>query len=82
MLSDRPYRQAIGHDAAIAELRAEAGAQFDPELVDLFCRLYEGAPPRANAALITTTMVASPVEEDEAHTATHRARRPRAGRSA
>jgi two-component system, cell cycle response regulator len=82
MLSDRPYRQAIGHEAAVAELRAEAGAQFDPELVDLFCRLYEHAPPTADANLITTTLVASPVEEEEAHAATDRARRRRVGRSA
>jgi diguanylate cyclase (GGDEF)-like protein len=58
MLSDRPYRAAIGHEAAIAELRAQAGQQFDPELVDLFCRLYEGAAPEADDA-----MLIAPIEE-------------------
>lgn len=33
MISDRPYRQALGHDRAIAELRAHAGTQFDPAVV-------------------------------------------------
>ena len=36
MISDRPYRLAIGHDAACAELRGEAGRQFDPQVVDAF----------------------------------------------
>jgi diguanylate cyclase (GGDEF)-like protein len=34
MRTDRPYRAAFGDDAAMAELRAGAGAQFDPEVVD------------------------------------------------
>jgi len=33
MNSDRCYRQAIGHEAAIAELEAHAGSQFDPLVV-------------------------------------------------
>jgi HD-GYP domain-containing protein (c-di-GMP phosphodiesterase class II) len=36
MVSDRPYRPALGLGAAIAELRAGAGIQFDPDVVDAF----------------------------------------------
>jgi HD-GYP domain-containing protein (c-di-GMP phosphodiesterase class II) len=33
MTSDRSYRQAMPKDAAIRELHAGAGTQFDPEVV-------------------------------------------------
>jgi putative two-component system response regulator len=36
MTHDRPYRVALSPDAAIEELRQNRGAQFDPELVDLY----------------------------------------------
>ncbi len=36
MVSDRPYRRAMTRDAAIAELRACAGSQFDPRVVHAF----------------------------------------------
>jgi len=36
MTSTRPYRQGFGRDHAIEVLRAEAGLQFDGELVEIF----------------------------------------------
>jgi HD-GYP domain-containing protein (c-di-GMP phosphodiesterase class II) len=33
MTSDRPYRRAMSHERALAELRAGAGGQFDAEVV-------------------------------------------------
>jgi HD-GYP domain-containing protein (c-di-GMP phosphodiesterase class II) len=32
MTTDRSYRAALSHDAAIAELRRCAGTQFDPRV--------------------------------------------------
>jgi diguanylate cyclase (GGDEF)-like protein len=34
MASDQPYRPSIGHEAAVVELRAVAGAQLDARVVD------------------------------------------------
>jgi HD-GYP domain-containing protein (c-di-GMP phosphodiesterase class II) len=36
MTSDRTYRSALTHEAAQKELRASAGTQFDPEVVEAF----------------------------------------------
>jgi diguanylate cyclase (GGDEF)-like protein len=36
MTSDRPYRRALPWEDAIGEIRAEAGAQFDPQVVRAF----------------------------------------------
>src|SRR3954454_3954569 len=39
MTADRPYRAGLGHDAAREELRACAGSQFDPVVVDAFMKV-------------------------------------------
>jgi HD-GYP domain-containing protein (c-di-GMP phosphodiesterase class II) len=39
MTCERPYRRARTQDEALVELRNEAGQQFDPNLVGIFCEL-------------------------------------------
>lgn len=46
MTSDRPYRKALGHDDAIAELRGNAGGQFDPRVVAALVDTFAMALPR------------------------------------
>lgn len=41
MTSDRPYRKALPKAQAVAELRRQAGTQFDPKLVEVFLRVVD-----------------------------------------
>jgi HD domain len=51
MTTNRPYRSAIPQAEALKELRAGAGTQFDPAVVEALCTLIEtGAPMIATAA--------------------------------
>jgi len=41
MTSDRPYRKAVSHEAAVKEIAANSGSQFDPDAVDAFVRVID-----------------------------------------
>lgn len=41
MTSDRPYRKGLATEIAMAELRRSSGSQFDPVLVEAFCRIQD-----------------------------------------
>lgn len=41
MTSSRPYRQALPPERALAELREQAGRQFDPQVVAAFMQAWE-----------------------------------------
>jgi two-component system, cell cycle response regulator len=44
MVSDRPYRRALRHHVALAELRAGAGTQFDGAVVEAFAAVLAAQP--------------------------------------
>ena len=48
MTSDRPYRSGMRVAEAVAELRAGAGTQFDPAVVDAFCEAVATHVPSAH----------------------------------
>jgi len=40
MTQDRPYRAAMSHEAAIAEIERNAGTQFDPQVAQVFIQQF------------------------------------------
>ena len=44
MTSDRPYRKAVPHEEAVAEIVANAETQFDPAVVRVFQEVVEKIP--------------------------------------
>jgi putative nucleotidyltransferase with HDIG domain len=40
MISDRPYRKGLPREQALNLLKQKSGSQFDPQVIDVFCRLY------------------------------------------
>ncbi len=73
----RPYRPAQTPEAAVKELRACAGTQFDPEVVDALLRVLERPAAATPAEFFKRTaapeppslhIVCEPVESDDAAT--------------
>ena len=52
MVNDRPYKRAMSHADAIEELRLNAGTQFDPELVAVFCDLFAALAPEPDQTIL------------------------------
>jgi diguanylate cyclase (GGDEF)-like protein len=52
MVSNRPYRAARSGAEAMAELRRCAGKQFDPLVVETFCRLVGEEPHRPRLRIV------------------------------
>jgi putative nucleotidyltransferase with HDIG domain len=50
MVTDRPYRAALSRESAIAELHANAGTQFDPDVVEAVTRVLDAAPESTPAS--------------------------------
>jgi diguanylate cyclase (GGDEF)-like protein len=48
MTTDRIYRQRLDHETACRELRAQAGRQFDPEVVEVLLEDLSESPPSSN----------------------------------
>jgi len=43
MIEERPYRDPLAPDAALAELERAAGSQFDPDVVEAFLQLIQAS---------------------------------------
>ena len=60
MTTDRSYRKALGHEAAVAELQRCAGTQFDPRVVEAAIRVVgREAAPEPQALLAARAAVAA-----------------------
>ena len=67
LTSDRPYRAACSHDAALEEILRWRGRQFAPDVVDALCRLHrrgalETIPAATRAVAEATRTQGSGVE--------------------
>jgi HD-GYP domain-containing protein (c-di-GMP phosphodiesterase class II) len=65
MTTDRPYRSAMTRDAAIAELHANTGTQFDPRIVAALIKVVEQGMPTALTATdgVRAVLAAAPVPQ-------------------
>ena len=50
MTNDRPYREALTTERALAELRLKSGSQFDPAVVEAFAEVLTGRSEQDRAA--------------------------------
>jgi HD-GYP domain-containing protein (c-di-GMP phosphodiesterase class II) len=70
MTTTRPYRAALPHEKAIAELVTNAGTQFDPEVVTAMLRVMETGAAEAPPTDHIRAMLAGAQEREELRAAT------------
>jgi HD-GYP domain-containing protein (c-di-GMP phosphodiesterase class II) len=65
MTTDRPYRAAMAAEAAVAELRANTGTQFDPKVVSALIKVAEQGVPLALSTSdgVRAVLAAAPVAQ-------------------
>jgi HD-GYP domain-containing protein (c-di-GMP phosphodiesterase class II) len=65
MTTDRPYRAAMTTEAAIAELKANTGTQFDPRIVSALVKVVEQGAPAMLAATegVRAVLASAPVAQ-------------------
>jgi HD-GYP domain-containing protein (c-di-GMP phosphodiesterase class II) len=65
MTTDRPYRQAMPREAAVAELVANTGAQFDPKIVAALTKVVEHGEPAAVTTIdgVRAVLAGAPVPQ-------------------
>jgi HD-GYP domain-containing protein (c-di-GMP phosphodiesterase class II) len=65
MTTDRPYRAAMPHEAAVAELRANTGTQFDPKIVSALIKVADqGAPaPLTSTEGVRAVLAGAPMPQ-------------------
>jgi HD-GYP domain-containing protein (c-di-GMP phosphodiesterase class II) len=70
MTTDRPYRRALGREAAVAELVGNAGTQFDPQIVEVLLDVVGPQTPVGREPGLTAcpscgnrTMLDAPVQQ-------------------
>jgi HD domain-containing protein/GAF domain-containing protein len=68
MTQHRPYRAAVGHHAAMQEIREHNGTQFDPQVVTAFEQLMAAKPDlraRSGRRVLNMRDLERPQHEDE-----------------
>jgi HD-GYP domain-containing protein (c-di-GMP phosphodiesterase class II) len=70
MTTNRPYRAALAHDDAMAELVANAGTQFDSIVVGAMLSVLEQGPAETPATDHIRAMLASAQEREQVRAAT------------
>jgi HD-GYP domain-containing protein (c-di-GMP phosphodiesterase class II) len=70
MTTTRPYRAAMPHEQAVAELVSNAGTQFDPAVVAAMLRVLETGPAEVPATDHIRAVLASAQEREQVRTAT------------
>ena len=65
MTTDRPYRRAMSREAAVAELVANTGAQFDPKIVDALTTVVEHGEPAEVTSIdgVRAVLASAPVPQ-------------------
>jgi HD-GYP domain-containing protein (c-di-GMP phosphodiesterase class II) len=65
MTTDRPYRQAMARETAVAELVANTGAQFDPKIVAALTKVVEHGEPAAVTTIdgVRAVLAGAPVPQ-------------------